>query len=351
LTRRPRAEAALSGRATRRGTVALLATLAVPARLARAAAGWTGRQFHNQPEDSHLHRFLVDLWASVGRETHGRLRVTVTPQDGGLPGSDPAMLDRLVDGEVEFFCLMGGILGRIVPTAEIQGLPFAFADRAAVYRTLDGPLGDLLAGECAARGIHYFRKGILENGFRHLGLVERPVRTVGDLQGLRIRVPQGEMFSSLFAALGAEPVAINIDGLYAALKDHAVDGHENPLVITEFNRLYEVTRRISLTGHTWSGFNMLANGRFWARLPEDVRQVVERNVMRAATRQRAFTAEANSTLATTLAARGMIFDVADTAGFRARLGSSFYRDWKERLGRAAWSLLEDQVGPLPSSST
>jgi tripartite ATP-independent transporter DctP family solute receptor len=337
----------LSGRPTRRGAVSLLAAaVAAPARAAPPL--WTARQFHNQPEDSHLHRFLATLWVAVAHETGGRLQVTVTPQDGGLPGSDPAMLDRLVSGEIEFFTLMGGILGRLVPVAEIQGLPFAFPDRAAAYSALDGPLGDHIARECAARGLHCFRKGMLENGFRHLGMVERPVRTVDDLQGLRIRVPQVEMFRSLFAALGAVPVAIDIDGLYAALKDRRVDGHENPLVITEFNRLYEVTRRISLTAHTWSGFNMLANGRFWARLPLDVQQTVERNVVRTARLQRAFTADANTRLGQTLAARGMSFNTADSAGFRARLGTAFYRDWKERLGRTAWRLLEDKVGPLPA---
>src|SRR3954468_15811228 len=96
--------------------------------LGRAAEAvvWRARQFHNQPEDSHQHKFLVDLWAAVKQETGGRFDTTVFAQNGNIAGSDPGALKLLVAGELEFFTLMGGILGQAVPVAEIQGLPFAF---------------------------------------------------------------------------------------------------------------------------------------------------------------------------------------------------------------------------------
>jgi hypothetical protein len=69
----------------------------------------TGRQFHNQPEKSHLHGFLVDLWDEVRRETAGALDISVHAQNAGIAGSDPAALKMLVAGEVEFIVLMGGL--------------------------------------------------------------------------------------------------------------------------------------------------------------------------------------------------------------------------------------------------
>src|SRR5712691_3512006 len=109
----------------------------------------TARQFHNQPVQSHQHQFLSDLWAQVAKETGGRLEVIVFAQNGGIPGSDPQALDMLQSGELEFFTLMGGILGRKVPVAEIQGLPFAFTSHAQVHRANDGALGEYLGRECA----------------------------------------------------------------------------------------------------------------------------------------------------------------------------------------------------------
>ena len=125
---------------------------------------WKARQFHNQPEQSHQHQFLSDLWVQVAKETDGRLQVTTYPQNNNLPGSDPGALDLLQSGELEFFTLMGGILGRKVPVAEIQGLPFAFTSHAQVHRANDGALGEYLGRECAAKGIYRFQHGLLENG-------------------------------------------------------------------------------------------------------------------------------------------------------------------------------------------
>ena len=306
---------------------------------------WTARQFHNQPELSHQHRFLVAMWEAVGRETGGRIAVSVHAENGGIAGSDPAALAMLQRGEIEFFTVMGGILGSVVPAMAIQGLPFAFARHEQVHRANDGALGAYLARECAAHGIHRFQAGLLENGFRHLCMVERPVQTEVDLEGLRLRVPNGRMFRDFFTALGAEPVVVNINGLYDALRQRRVDGHENPLVITEFNKLYEVTRAVSLSAHMWSGFNLVAHLPFWRSLPEAVQAIIERQVTATSLAQRAYTDALNRTLETTLAGRGLQINAADLSGARPKL-AALCRRWRTELGATAWGLLEAEVGPL-----
>ncbi len=294
---------------------------------------WTARQFHNQPAQSHQHQFLTDLWAQVAQETGGRLQVTVYPQNNNIPGSDPGALDMLQSGELEFFTLMGGILGRKVPVAEIQGMPFAFTSHAQVHRANDGALGEYIGKECAAKGIYRFQYGLLENGFRQISMVDKPIRTAEDLRGMKMRVPDGQMFRDLFSALEALPVTINIRDLYEALKSRRVDGQENPLVITE-------------TNHMWSGFNLLANLKFWNSLPGDVQEVVQRNVRKYVALQRAYTDGLNRELGEKLAARGLVFNTADVSTFRAKLGGGFYQRWKSEFGPTAWSLLEREVGRL-----
>lgn len=308
----------------------------------------SGRQFHNQPEQSHTHGFLLDLWDEVAARTDGELRITVHAQNAGIEGSDPAALEMLVRGELELMTLMGGILGKVVPVAEIQGLPFAFTSHSHVHDAMRGALGDHVRREMAAKGIHGFRDGVLENGFRHIVSIDRPVTSPEDLAGYRMRIPAGRMFEDLFAALGARPVVVNIRGLYAALKERTVDGQENPLVITEVNRLYEVCRYVSLTGHMWSGFNLIANAKFWRALPESVQQVVESAIRTHIQRQREYTESENRALRSRLAQRhGMVFNVADAAAFRGLLSADFYRRWRSELGAEAWRLLEDAAGKLP----
>ncbi|MBY0339466.1 MAG: TRAP transporter substrate-binding protein [Acetobacteraceae bacterium] len=327
----------------RRAALAAPLLLALPA---RAQPRWTGRQFHNQPEDSHQHRFLVELWDGVRAETGGRLSIQVFAQNASIPGSDPAALRMLVAGELEFFTLMGGILGQAVPLMEIQGLPFAFRSHAEVHRVMDGPFGELLRRECLAQGIVWLPHATMENGFRHISSNKGPVRNADDLRGLRIRVPDGELFRDLFRSLGAEPVTVNIRELYSALREGRVDAQENPLVVTEVNRLFEVQRHMSLTDHMWSGFNLLANARLWNSLPEDVRDIAARHARRAVAAQRAYTDALNRELETRLASRGMVFNRADTDSFRRVLAGGFYARWRERFGNTAWAALEAEVGRL-----
>ncbi len=312
-----------------------------------SAPQWQARQFHYLSADSHVHPFLVDLWEEVRQATDGRFSATVTASNAGLPGSHLAIVDLLITGEIEFYVLMGGILGPLVPAMEIQGLPFAFSDHAQVHATLDGPLGHYLRRELAAKGIHALPYGLLENGFRHISTTDRPITKVEDLEGLRIRIPEGKMFADAFSSLGAVPVEVNVLKLYPALQNHEIDAQENPLSITEALRLHEVTKHIALTSHMWSGFNLIASQRFWNTLPADVQQIIERVARKHVARQRAHTDALNRALESKITGWGMTATAVDRSAFRERLqAAGFYRRWRESTGAKAWGLLEDSIGKI-----
>ena len=328
------------------GVAAALTAPHVSAIAREVAPQWSAKQFHNQPASSPLHQHLTKMWEAVDRQTGGRLVVNVFPQNNGIAGSDPAALDMLRKGDLEFYTLMGGILSNVVPPMDIQGLPFAFQKSEIMFAAMDGPLGAYLRAECLGKGIHLFQNGLFENGFRDLNTVDRQVHNVDDMAGLKIRVPDGQIFRDLFTTLGAEPVTMNINQLYDGLKEHKVDGQENPLVICETNRLYEVTKYIARTHHAWSGFNLLANQGFWAKLPRSVQRVVDRNVQLYVAAQRKATMALNHDLEKTLVARGMTIEDVDTKGFRQKLAGGFYPRWKQQIGAKAWDMLEQRSGRI-----
>ena len=74
-----------------------------------------------------------------------------------------------------------------------------------------------------------------------------------------MRVPAGQLVADTFKAFGCEPVIINSDSIYAALKDGRADAQENPLTLADQFKLYEVVKYVAMTDHMWSGFNLLAN--------------------------------------------------------------------------------------------
>lgn len=307
---------------------------------------FTARQFHNQPQRSHQHGYLVDLWNEVRERSGGALDVTVHPQNGGVQGSDPQALRMLVAGEVEFATFMGPLLGNVHPAAGIQGVPFAFGSPADAHRAVDGPLGDYLRAELATRGLHLFPFGALENGMRQICSVARRVTRLADLEGYRMRVPATAVIRELFVELGCEPVTINVDQLGEALAGGRVDGHENPLAIVDANGLAPLTRHVALSNHIWSAFNLVANLAFWNRLPESVRDIVQVAVRRHVARQREETVALNARLATSLARQGIEFSPLDRAAFQARLGSAFHKRLRDLCGSRAWALLEESTGRL-----
>ena len=324
-------------------TATAIGSFAIVTRAQRAPE-FTFSQYHNQTADSPLHKRMLELWAAVKEETGGRVETQIFPENGKNPGSDPAVLKLLVSGEIQFFTLMGGILGNVVPVANIQQMPFAFSSAAQAHKAMDGPLGAYIREEMATKGIVGFPVGAFDNGVRQIGGRTRPVRTPADLMGLKVRVPDGKVFDDLVRAFGAEPVTVNSSGIYGALKAGTVDAQENPLAYMHLFKHYEVMKYISMTNHMWSGFNMLAHQASWNKIPADIRGVIERQVTRAVRLQRQDQQAANDAARKTLATH-LAFNDVDTAPFRKQM-SGVYASWKKILGAKAWSLLEAEVGRL-----
>jgi tripartite ATP-independent transporter DctP family solute receptor len=248
----------------------------------------------------------------------------------------------LISGEIQFFTVMGGILGSVVPAAEVQQMPFTFRSAAHAHLAMDGPLGGHLREEMAAQGVHGFPVGAFDNGMRQIAGTKRAIVRPDDLAGIRMRVPAGALLADTFKALGAEPVTINSDGIYDALKSGRVDAQENPLALVELFKLDEVVKYVSMTNHMWSGFNLLAHLPTWKRLPGDIMLTISGQAARFVRRQRRDQERLNLAAHATLARRGLVFNEVEPEPFRAQL-SGVYSAWKERLGRRCWSLLEESV--------
>ncbi len=302
-------------------------------------------QYHGQSDGSTLHRNLVRMWTAINAQTGGRVGATVHAENGKVAGGDPAALRLLIDGEIQFYTLMGGIIGTVAPVAEVQQVPFAFSSAAQAHKVIDGPLGDFIGAEMAAKGMYLFPHGGFDNGMRQVASVARAVAAPDDLAGMRIRVPPGQLIFDTFQALGAEPVIIPANQLYDGLASGQVTAQENPLAVIEGFKLYKLLRYVSMTNHMWSGFNLMAHLPTWRRLPDDIRDTIARNVVAHVQQQRMDQATLNARLRQDLTRRGLLINDADQSAFRPRL-AGVYSQWRERLGAGCWSLLEAEVGGL-----
>ena len=309
------------------------------------AAEFELRQFHNQPADSPLDKWLSQMWDAVGTETNGRVHVQTFPDNNKLAGGDPAALNMVASGELDFFTLNGGSIGNLVPACNVQGLLCVFRSTEQIFGALDGDLGDYLREEMKTKGIYAVPKGCFDNGMHQITCTTHPIRSVDDLQGLKIRTPDAPIYTEAWKAMGASPVVANFNKLYETVKSGAAEAQTNPLAVAEVLKLYEIQKYVSMTNHGWSGFNLLGNWKLWQRFPADVQTIIERNAAKYVRLQRAELSALNTDLRTKLAAQGMIFNEADTSSFRPRL-TGYYAKWKDAVGDRAWTLLEKHVGKL-----
>jgi tripartite ATP-independent transporter DctP family solute receptor len=302
-------------------------------------------QYHNQPAGGTLHRNLVAMWNTIRSEMNGRVEATVHAENNKLAGGDPEAFKKLLAGEIQFFTLMGGIIGTVAPVAEAQQVPFAFRSSREAHKAIDGPFGRYIGEEMAAKGMYLFPVAGFDNGMRQVTTIARPIMRPEDFAGMKIRVPPGQMIFDTFAAFGAQPVTTSANQIYDALKTGRVEAQENPLAIMQGYRLDEMVKYVSMTNHMWSGFNLMAHLETWQRLPHDIKAVIEKNAVAYVRRQREEQDKLNAGLRDVFVARGIAFNEIDQAAFRARL-APVYSTWREKLGSKCWALLQAEVGKL-----
>ncbi|MFE1599547.1 TRAP transporter substrate-binding protein [Methylobacterium sp. ID0610] len=335
----------ISRRALIAGTIgAGLVGSAVPLRYARAAE-YVFKLGTDVPEAHPINVHARKAADAIKEQTNGRVELQIFSNN--QLGGQSDMLSQLRSGALECFALSGvNVLSTLIPTSSIYGLGFAFPNYEAVWRGMDGPLGQHLRGQIEKAGFVVMER-IWDNGFRQITNSVRPIREPKDLQGLKIRVPVSALWTSLFKSLGAAPTGLNFAEVYSSLQTRVVDGQENPPVIINTAKIYEVQKYCSVTNHMWDGWWFLINRRAWAQLPADLKDVFARNVNAACLEERKDVAHLNANLREELTAKGLAFNDVDPAPFKEELRKSgFYAEWRKKFGDEAMGLLEAAAGTL-----
>lgn len=256
------------------------------------------------------------------------------------------MLGQLRSGALEMLGFPGAFLNSVVPVASIENVAYAFPNSAAVFEAMDGDLGKVIRDEIQSKNIVVFDK-ISENGFRQITTSTIPIRTVSDLAGLKICVSPGKIRIDTFQSLGASPTPIALSELYTALQTHIVNAQENPLLLIDQQKFYEVQKYVSMSDHIWSGYWTLVNPDVWNRMPKEIQTIVSTEWNKSTVQARADNEKLTKSQRDQLIAKGMIFNDVDKASLKKKLSESgYYTRWKAEFGTKAWDALEKYANKL-----
>jgi TRAP-type C4-dicarboxylate transport system substrate-binding protein len=178
-----------------------------------------------------------------------------------------------------------------VPELELADLPFLFDGIEHARSAMDGALGAWLSSKIEERIPGYRVLGYFENGYRHVSNLLRPVRTPGDLTGMRVRLMPGKTHYRSFELMGAVPHSLDLKPGLEAIVSGAVDAQENPLANTVDYGAHKVHRYHTLTGHCYLSRGIYCNRAQFDGWPAALQATMKKAVREAVAAQRELAVE------------------------------------------------------------
>jgi TRAP-type transport system periplasmic protein len=213
---------------------------------------------------------MVKFADAIKTKSNGKMTVQIFPS--GQLGGDIQTISAMRGGTVDATVTATSTLVGSVKEFALFDLPFLFQKDAEAMAVLDGAFGKRLNSRLEASGL--ISLGYWGLGYRHLTNSRRPVNTVDDIKGLKIRVLQNPVYIDLWNGLGANAVPLPFPEVYTALEQKTVDGQENPALTVISSKLYEVQKYLSLTQHIYFIDSLLFSKPKWERLNADEQNVI-----------------------------------------------------------------------------
>ncbi len=290
-----------------------------------------------QPASHPSPQSAVKAAAEIKEKTGGRIDVQSFPN--GQLGSSRDMVESVASGALTMVTEGAAQLGQFVPQISIIEAPYIWKDAAHVTRALKSPLMDELNQVLVAkRGMRMI--GVNYYGVRHLTSGRKPIHSVEDMKGFKLRVPEVDTFRAMAEAWGARPTPLNFSELYLALSQGAVDGQENPLPTIASAKLAEVQKYLVLTAHIITPRLVIVNEAAWQKIPQADRDIVVAAIDKAAAWQDQEILDQEKGLVDGLAKAGMSVSTPDNEAFRKPVLASVPAKFESKWGKGLWDRIQ-----------
>lgn len=224
----------------------------------------------------------------------------------GALGNDLDATQALRSGTQEMVITSTSPLVGIEPALGVFDLPFLFNNAAEADAVLDGAFGDAMSERMTNSGL--VNLAWWENGFRNLTNSLRPVTSLEDFQGMRVRVMQNNIFLDTFTTLGANATPMAFGEVFTALETRAIDAQENPYVTIDTSRFHEVQTYLSATQHAYTPFMVLFSGPIFATYSAEEQQILRDCAIIGRDEQRRVSRELSGTSLSNVQTAGMQFN-------------------------------------------
>ena len=291
----------------------LAAALALAAAATAQATEFRSSDIH--PEDYPTVLAVRHMGETLSKLTNGKHSIKVFAKSA--LGQEKDTIEQTKLGALAMTRVNVAPMNNICPATMVPTMPFLFRDTGHMRRVLDGPIGDEILKSCEERG--GLVVAVSASGSRSIYSVKKPIKTLADVKGMKIRVQQSDLWVSLMEAMGANATPMHFGEVYTALKTGLVDAAENNYPSYESTRHFEVAKYYNKTEHSMAPEILLFSKKTWDTLTPDDQKAIRAAAKESVTYMRKLWDEREAkSLATVTAGGAQIVDV-DTASFRAAM--------------------------------
>ena len=255
---------------------------------------------------------VVRMGKKLEAATNGRLSIQMFP--AMQLGGEKEMIEQAQLGALQFARVSVGPVGTIVDDMNVFNMPFVFRDQAHMRKIIDGEIGDEILDKITNSEFNLVALAWMDGGTRNI-YTKKPVRSLEDLKGMKIRVQGNPMFIETINAMGGNGIAMDTGEIFSALQTGVIDGAENnPPTLLEHNH-YQNAKFYSLTGHLILPEPIVMSKITWEKLSPDQQTLVKKAAKAAQAQERTLWDAKSASSEEKLKAAGVEFITVDKKPF------------------------------------
>ncbi|WP_366554579.1 TRAP transporter substrate-binding protein [Aquibaculum sediminis] len=271
-----------------------------------------------------------DFAERVERLTDGE--VVIETHHGAALGGDRDLVETILQGGIHLATPGQALLSGWYRPAEVWTYPYLFDDADHKDRVWDAIRDDYAEAVVAEADL---RPLVAVPRAPRLLTANQPVETPEDMAGLKIRVPETQMWLRTFERFGASPTPLPFPDVYQALRSGVIDGQENPLSLSWNSGFFEVNTHLNLTEHMMQDNIIVVGETFYQQLSSDQQEALQQAARETEEEFRARTQAETDELMEKVREAGIVVTEVDKEAFRAALeGFSeefpHVQEWVER---------------------
>lgn len=291
-----------------------------------------------ESEDGIHQKMAVLFQGYVSDLSGGTMEIEIV--GNGQLGGERDLVEGMQLGTIEMASTANMVLSNFDPRFAVLDLPYLITDYETAYRVLDSDvIQDLQDSFAEQSGVRVLAYG--QGGFRQV-IGNVAVNSLADMHGMKVRVPESDIYIDTFSALGANPTTLAYSETFTALQQGTVDAFEITPAVVLSAGFWEVCSDMNMTNHLFSPNPLMISENLFQSLTEEQQDILTEAAAKAAADQRQWLEDGEADTMAQLEEKGMTINYPDLEELQnAVADSGLYEKYQETIGADLFSAVQE----------